>query len=160
MFNEYHFITRWRVRSTVAEVLEILDDAEDLARWWPSVYLHVKKGADGMVDLVTKGWLPYTIRWKFRVTERRPDGFTIEAFGDFVGRGEWHLTQDGADVEIIYDWRIKAEKPMLRILSPILKPIFGANHRWAMRKGEESLKLELARRRGESVAAPPPATFR
>jgi hypothetical protein len=28
-----------------------------------------------------------------------------------------------------------------------LKPIFGANHQWAMRTGEESLKLELMRRR-------------
>ena len=160
MLNSYHFLTRWRVRSTVAEVLEILDDAEDLARWWPSVYLEVKKRPDGVVELLTKGWLPYTIRWQFRVTDRRPDGFAIEAFGDFVGRGEWQLTQDGDFVDVVYDWRIKAEKPMLRILSPILKPIFGANHRWAMRKGEESLKLELARRRGESVAAPPRPTFR
>lgn len=120
----------------------------------------MKKRPDGVVELLTKGWLPYTIRWQFRVTDRRPDGFSIEAFGDFVGRGDWHLTQDGDFVDIVYDWRIKAEKPLLRILSPVLKPIFGANHRWAMRKGEESLKLELARRRGESVAAPPRATFR
>jgi len=31
----------------------------------------------------------YTLRWSFRTTETRPDGFAIEAFGDFVGRGEW-----------------------------------------------------------------------
>ena len=45
-----------------------------------------------------------------------------------------------------------------------MKPIFGANHRWAMGRGEESLKLELARRQGGSEAeralipAPPAAT--
>jgi hypothetical protein len=27
-----------------------------------------------------------------------------------------------------------------------MKPIFSANHHWAMRMGEESLKLELQRR--------------
>ncbi len=27
-----------------------------------------------------------------------------------------------------------------------MKPLFSANHRWAMAKGEESLKLELSRR--------------
>ena len=38
--------------------------------------------------------------------------------------------------------------------------MFEANHRWAMAQGEESLKLELARRRATSDAAratiPPP----
>ena len=40
------------------------------------------------------------------------------------------------------------------------KPLFAANHRWAMAQGEASLTLELARRRATSDAArrviPPP----
>jgi hypothetical protein len=36
--------------------------------------------------------------------------------------------------------------------------VLAANHRWAMAKGEESLTIELARRRGETVAAPPGPT--
>ena len=59
-----------------------------------------------------------------------------------------------------YDWRLRAEKPLLRNLSFLLKPLFEANHRWAMAQGEESLKLELLRRRASSDAArvrvPPP----
>jgi hypothetical protein len=51
------------------------------ARWWPSVYIDVKKRGD-IVELYTKGWLPYTLRWSFRVLETKPDGFIIEAFGD------------------------------------------------------------------------------
>ena len=138
-------MTRWRVRGTVAEIIDLLGDAADLPRWWPSVYLEVKKRGD-VVELLTKGWLPYKLRWSFRVIETRSDGFVIEAFGDFVGRGEWLFVQDGDDVVITYDWRIRAEKPLLRIFSPILKPIFSANHRWAMARGEESLVRELARR--------------
>jgi hypothetical protein len=47
-------------------------------------------------------------------------------------------------------------------LSPLLKPIFAANHHWAMRMGETSLKLELARRRAPTLEErgripPPPA---
>jgi len=38
VFNDYHFVTHWRVRGTVKEILDILSDAEDLPRWWPSVY--------------------------------------------------------------------------------------------------------------------------
>jgi hypothetical protein len=159
VFNDYHFITRWRVRGTVAEVIDILSDAEDLPRWWPSVYIDVKK-RDDMVELYTKGWLPYTLRWSFRVVETKPDGFIIEAFGDFAGRGEWTLTQSGDDVAVTYDWHIRAEERLLKLLSPILKPIFAANHRWAMSRGEESLKIELARRHGETHGERPKATFR
>src|SRR5438309_7523520 len=104
--NEYAFVTRWRVEASIEEVSEILDDAEGLARWWPSVYLGVHKRPDGVVDLYTKGWLPYTLRWSFRVTERRtPHGFSLEASGDFVGRGVWTLVQDGPIADITYDWR-------------------------------------------------------
>ena len=152
--NEYIFTTHWRVQSTCQEISDILGNAPDLARWWPSVYLDVQElepgDADGIgkvVSLYTKGWLPYTLRWQFRVIENRsPDGFSLEAWGDFVGRGDWTFAQDGDWVNIIYDWRIRADKPLLRWLSFIMKPVFAANHHWAMRKGEESLKLELQRR--------------
>ena len=154
--NAYHFVTRWRVESTLKEVSEVLGNARDLTRWWPSVYIAVNElepgGEDGVgrvVELHTKGWLPYTLHWFFRVTEsRRPHGFSIEAWGDFEGRGVWTFEQDGAAVNILYNWRIRAEKPLLRYLSFLLKPIFSANHRWAMARGEESLRAELARRAG------------
>jgi hypothetical protein len=171
--NEYRFLTRWRVEATIREVDDILNDVTALARWWPSVYLDVKETTPGdrtglgrVVQLYTKGWLPYTLRWSFRVTESRyPDGFALEASGDFVGTGVWTLKQDGVWVEAAYDWRIRADKPILRYLSAIMKPIFAANHRWAMGKGEESLKLELARRRAATpeerarIPAPPQPTF-
>jgi hypothetical protein len=173
--NDYHFITQWRVRATAQEVSDILNDAEGLVRWWPSVYLNVKEiepgdknknGVGRLVDLYTKGWLPYTLRWQFRVIKAEPPhGFTIEALGDFVGRGIWTLVQDGEWLNVTYDWKIQAAKPLLRTLSPLLKPIFEANHLWAMRKGEESLKLELERRHAKTseekarIPAPPPPTF-
>ena len=172
--NEYQFLSHWRVEGTCGEVADILGDPVALARWWPSVYLAVDEiapprsdGTGRRVRLHTKGWLPYTIRWEFEVVESHyPHGFTIVADGDFDGRGVWTFVQDGPFVDIAYDWRIRAEKPLLRNLSFALKPLFEANHRWAMAQGEESLKLELARRRAVSdaqrAAVPPPpgpATF-
>lgn len=151
--NDYHFITHWQVQGTMKEVADILGNADDLVRWWPSVYLGVKtlkegdeKGLGKEVSLYTKGWLPYTLRWNFRVSEVAENGFTITAWGDFDGRGIWTFEQDGPWVNVTYDWKISAEKPLLRYFSFIMKPIFSANHRWAMAKGEESLRLELARR--------------
>ncbi len=169
--NEYHFITHWRVQGTVREVVGVLSDAADLVRWWPAVYLEVtvlepgdERGLGKVVDLYTKGWLPYTLRWQFRVTEVNTSGFTLVASGDFDGRGIWTLQQDGVWVAITYDWKIKAEKPLLRYFSFLIKPLFAANHLWAMARGEESLKLELTRRHAPSeqiralIPAPPAPT--
>jgi hypothetical protein len=166
--NDYHFITRWRVEGTIEEVSDVLDNVADLPRWWPSVYLEVEvlepgdeRGIGKLVSLYTKGWLPYTLRWRFRVTDSRyPHGSTIQALGDFEGRGIWTFEQDGPFVNITYDWKIRATKPLLSALSFLFKPIFAANHRWAMSRGEESLKLELARRHAhtptEAARIPPP----
>ena len=169
MAAEYAFLTRWRLRATAQEVSEVLGDALSLERWWPSVYLKVTELAPGdsqtgvgrVIDLYTKGWLPYTLRWSFKVTESNsPHGFSLVADGDFVGTGVWTFTQDGDFVDVVYDWRIQADKPLLRIGTPVFRPIFAANHRWAMARGEESLVLELMRRRAtseaERKAVPPP----
>ncbi len=157
--NDYHFISIWKVKGTQEEVCAILEDAASLAVWWPSVYLDVKvlepgneKGLGKVVELYTKGFLPYTLRWKFKVIRSNaPFGYTIEAIGDFSGKGIWSFTQKGEEVEIEYDWRISAEKGMLKHLSFLLKPLFSWNHQWAMKKGEDSLKLELLRRNAKSA---------
>jgi Polyketide cyclase / dehydrase and lipid transport len=174
MSSEYKFVTFWRVAGTVDEVKDVLGDAASLTKWWPSVYLGVSNisdpgpdGTGGGADLFTKGWLPYTLRWRLTVTEPMTDsGFALIARGDLNGSGRWTFTPDGPEVEIRYDWEVSAAKPLLKKLSWLLKPAFAANHRWAMARGEESLRLELRRRRAlkqgldaRPVPPPPPATF-
>jgi hypothetical protein len=175
--NRYHLVTRWSLPATPAELAEILfRDPEDIARWWPSVYLRARlleagdaNGVGARVDLYTKGFLPYTLRWRFRVTEADLPGYLrLDAEGDFVGRGIWRLRAvDAGDgprsplTEVEYDWAIRADKGLLRTLSPVLRPVFNANHAWAMRQGERSIRLELARRRTvdplvRSMLPPPP----
>jgi hypothetical protein len=160
--NSYHFTTHWRVEGTTGEVADVLGDPLGFVRWWPSVYLDVRElrppDANGVGRLVrwhTAGFLPYTLTWESEVVEwRYPRGFTIVATGDFDGRGVWTFEQDDAFVDVTFDWRLRAEKPLLRNLSFLLKPLFEANHRWAMARGEESLKLELARRRASADVLP------
>ncbi len=41
-------------------------------------------------------------------------------------------------------------KPLLKHLSFLFWPLFAFNHNWAMARGEEILKLELARRRAKT----------
>jgi Polyketide cyclase / dehydrase and lipid transport len=171
---QYGFRTVWRVAGTVDEVRDVLADGRSLPRWWPAVYLAVDTvtegdatGRGGEIAMFTKGWLPYTLRWTLRVTEPITDaGYALTATGDLIGAGRWTFEQDGPEVVITYDWQVSARKPLLRRLTWLMRPVFAANHRWAMARGEESLRLELRRRRAASdaerrrVPAPPPATFR
>ena len=61
----------------------------------------IRRASGAVCGLVTKGWLPYTLRWEFVVTRSHyPFGFTIDASGDFVGRGEWTFVQEGPTVRI------------------------------------------------------------
>ena len=111
--KSYHFITNWELEASCAEVYKILKASDDLPRWWPSVYLEVKTiekgGENGLgktIELYTKGWLPYTLRWKSRVTEVHPEnhsGFSLEALRDFVGRGIWTFTKEGTICNMFYD---------------------------------------------------------
>lgn len=166
--NDLHVVTRWRVHGSCGEVADVLSDPLSLPRWWPSVYLTVDElappdefGRGHRLRLRTKGWLPYTLAWELTVVESHyPNRIVIEASGDVVGRGVWTFVQDGPVVNVIYDWTVRVEKPLLRKISFLFKPIFEANHRWAMAQGEQSLELELLRRRALSADAraqvPPP----
>ncbi|MEZ4405753.1 MAG: SRPBCC family protein [Polyangiales bacterium] len=170
--NEYEFQTKWRVEATPDEVFDILSQPEELPRWWPSVYLAVEEldlgdesGVGRVVRFHTKGWLPYTLDWTARVTEvDRPGRVRLAAYGDLEGEGHWTLTADGAFTDIVYDWKVSALKSLLRSGSFFARPVFERNHQWAMARGEESLKLEILRRRARNeaerraVPAPPPPT--
>ena len=77
--NDHRFLTTWRVHATPQEVVDVLSDASDLPRWWPSV--------------------------------------------------------GGPVTRVEYDWRIRAQKGLLKVLSPVMRPLFSANHHWAMAQG-------------------------
>ena len=171
--TDYHFVSNWRVEGDVSEVADIIEDAPGLTRWWPSVYFHCEelerggeKGVGKLIRLHAGGWLPYTLRINFRTIESNyPNGFTMAATGDLEGTGIWIFEQDGPYVNITYDWTIRANKAIIRSCSFLLKPIFRSNHNWTMRRGEESLKLELLRRHAQTleeasrVPSPPGPAF-
>ncbi len=139
--NDYHFVDRWRVEGDIKEVADILEDALSLPQWWGSVYFEVKEikpgGEHGIGKLIS-----------------------LRAGGDLEGKGIWTFEPHGPFVNVTYDWTIRANKPIIEKLSFLLKPIFRSNHNWTMKRGEESLKLELMRRRakttGETSAVPAP----
>ncbi len=152
--NDFRIVTEWRLQGGIADIAAILTDVKAFPRWWGAVYLAVRildPGDENQIGSTvaahSKGWLPYRLDWVGRlVSADLPHRWEIDATGDLVGHGVWRLTQDGTMARVIYDWRVRAEKPLLRRLSPVLAPIFAWNHRWAMARGLEGLRGELTRR--------------
>jgi MYXO-CTERM domain-containing protein len=166
--NDYHLISNWRVPATREEVYDIVADSESLAKWWPAAFLDVlqlepgdETGTGRIVRLETKGYLPYKLHWHLKVNDAdRPNGFDFNVWGDFEGFGRWAFTEDDGWTNVNYDWHIAVKKPIVRYLSYLARPLFISNHRWAMARGEESLRLEVARRRvpddDARASIPPP----
>ena len=155
MTNDYHFVTHWRVEGSAEEVFDLISQPAHYLRWWPSVYLKVVELDPGREDGLgrrfrfhAKGWLPYTLDWESCAIESKPPNrLAIRATGDFNGRGIWTIRHDGGFTDVEFDWKLTAEKPLLRYLSFLFKPVFSANHHWAMRRGFEGLQAELKLRR-------------
>ena len=153
----YDFLSAWRFDgATIEEVADILEDTASLPRWWPELFKTVtivKPGAGHALGQVAecacKARLPYTLRFRYTVTqERYPHGSTIDASGDLVGRGVWRLNARAGGVDVEYSWQVSLEKPWLRLVSPVLRPLLAWNHEWSMAKGEAGLRREIIRRRG------------
>jgi Polyketide cyclase / dehydrase and lipid transport len=144
----YHFITHWKVKASCEEVYRFLEDVESLPFWWSKVYKQAtvikKEGVNGLgreVVFVTKGLLPYYLHWGLQVTSVNfPNGFSFQANGDFDGLGQWRFEQHGTYCHIVFDWCVTVNKPLIKHLTPLLKPIFELNHLWAMRQGENSIQ--------------------
>ncbi len=64
--------------------------------------------------------------------------------GDLEGTGTWRLHEFEGGTAVSYDWRVRAGKPLIRRFSPVVKPLFRANHNWVMRRGEGALQRWLA----------------
>jgi hypothetical protein len=153
--TDYHFVTNWRVKGSCQAVYDLLLDAEGYVRWWGDCYLDVKHlqkegvdGLGGLVRIVNRGKLPYTLEWFSSVKEKNPPhGFTITASGELAGEGRWIFEQDGDYVNITFFWDVHFRKPFLKHFSFILRPFFVINHDYVMNRGEKHLQEELLRKR-------------
>ena len=154
--DRYEFLTRWRFDdAAINEVADILEDTASLPRWWPELFRTVRilkpgtgHGLGEVAQCACRARLPYTLRFTYTCVEvHYPYGSTIESTGDLVGRGVWRLAQRDGGVDVEYEWRVDLTKPLLRLVSPLLKPLLAANHEWSMQKGEAGMRRELVRRR-------------
>jgi hypothetical protein len=101
-----------------------------------------------VVEVMTAGFLPVTLRWRFRVTTAHPpDRLFVETSGDLEGLGLWTFEAADKHVVVRLQWTGRVAKAGWRHLPTLVNPLLRASYRWAMERGFTSLLLEAWRRR-------------
>ncbi len=144
--REYLFVDEWDVAAPREAVFDAIADARSYPQWWRPVYIDVD--AEGEPELGKtsrqhfKGRLPYQLHTRSTIVRLEPPHVIEgEVDGDLRGNGRWTLTDlpDGG-THVRFDWRVHADKPLLRALTPILRPAFRWNHAWAIARAREGLE--------------------
>ena len=154
MAREYVFIDEWDVNAPQDAVFDALADATTYPSWWKPVYIEVE--ADGPVapgqvsHQRFKGKLPYQLHQDSEIIRlQRPDTFEVHVLGDLEGTGIWTLTPgEAGKVSVRFDWRVKGNKRLIRVLTPLLRPMFRWNHNWAIQRAIEGLEPYARSRAG------------
>lgn len=156
MRAEYRFVDQWFVPgASPEEVYDVLGDQLSYPRWWSDVFLEVE-GDEGeprpgrRARVKARGFLPYRLRYTAETVEAdRPRRISVALSGDFGGGGDWTIESGEGGTHATLDWRPHVEKPVVKYLTPILRPLFRANHTWAMVRGQRHI-IELFERRRDA----------
>src|SRR5207247_8179028 len=143
--GEYVFIDEWDVDAPAEAVFDALADATTYPTWWRPVYLETTSdGPPGLGRISQqhfKGRLPYHLHTSSTITRyERPTSIGADVVGDLRGRGLWTLTPRNGGTHVQFDWRVNAEKPIVRALTPVLRPLFRWNHAWAIARAQAGLE--------------------
>jgi quercetin dioxygenase-like cupin family protein/uncharacterized protein YndB with AHSA1/START domain len=150
----YVFVDEWDVAAPAEAVFDAIADARSYPAWWSPVYIDVDTD-DGPTRVGKesrqhfKGRLPYHVRTRSVIVELdSPRTITADVDGDLRGRGTWTLTTTAHSTHVRFDWQVHADRRLLRILTPLLRPLLRWNHNWAIARAIEGLEPYAQRHAG------------
>jgi uncharacterized protein YndB with AHSA1/START domain len=151
MASEYVFLDEWDVDAPQEVVFAALADARTYPDWWRPVYIDVEGDCEPAPGCTTKqhfkGKLPYTLNTTSEIVAFDPPrSFEVRVVGDLSGKGVWTLApKDDGRVHVRFDWTVYADRPLLRILTPVARPVFRWNHNWSAARAKEGLEPSARR---------------
>ncbi|MBZ9765600.1 SRPBCC family protein [Mesorhizobium sp. CA6] len=159
--NVFRFDESWDIpEGTPQEVWDVLSDAQLLPLWWGDAYKEIEpldRKGKGVVGARAKararGALPYELNFIIEAAELDPGRLVVvKTFGDFDGLWRAELSPSGAGTHVDLVWQVTVERPILKLLAPILRSAFAWNHRWTTPRGEAGLRRYLAAQRATKTA--------
>jgi uncharacterized protein YndB with AHSA1/START domain/mannose-6-phosphate isomerase-like protein (cupin superfamily) len=149
--REYKFVDEWDVAAPPEAVFDAISDARTYPQWWRPVYIDVDAEGEAVLGKTSrqhfKGRLPYHLHTESTIVRLEPP-HVVEAdvVGDLRGHGKWTLTPTERGTHVRFDWEVFADKKLLKLLTPILRPAFRWNHAWAIARAIEGLEPFAQRR--------------
>lgn len=147
---QYNFTTHWHFDHPLEKIWDIIWSMDHWPDWWKYVRRveKISEGPEGDIGTVHRiKWstaLPYSITFDSEliavVQHKRMEG---KAFGDLTGIGVWTFEPNGTGTNVRYDWKVKITKPWMKLLEPVLKPVFKWNHDKVMQAGFTGLSKKL-----------------
>ena len=151
----FDLVSHWRLDAPVARVWRAITETEHWPRWWPGV-VGVKRLTNGdeigvgrQQQITFRTGLGYRLRLVLEVTEvLREERLRARAGGTLAGEGIWLMKQAapeaGGHTDVTVVWRVTLPPGALRLLAPLLAPVFRWNHKRVMRAGRMGLTQDLA----------------
>lgn len=144
-FRAYIFVDQWEVAAPPEAVFGAIADARTYPGWWRPVYLSVEADGPARVGSESrqhfKGRLPYHLHTRSVVSDLDPPRMiAADVDGDLRGRGVWTLTPTARGTYVRFDWQVHADRKLLRMLTPVLRPLFRWNHSWAIKAAKRGLE--------------------
>lgn len=146
----FELVSHWHIAAPVEQVWAALKATERWPAWWRYVksVQEIRPGdADGLGAVRHIAWssrLPYGIAFDVEVIElRRLQLLRGRARGQLEGTGTWELVPDGECTRVRYTWCVDLSTRWMRILAPVMAPVFRWNHDGVMRAGAHGLARHL-----------------
>jgi quercetin dioxygenase-like cupin family protein/uncharacterized protein YndB with AHSA1/START domain len=139
--DEYRFVDEWDVRAPQQDVFDALADGTTYPAWWKRVYISAVQEGEYTVQHF-KGRLPYHLHTRTRtISSEPPHRLHGETDGDLRGTGVWTLSPNAdGSTHVRFDWRVHADRRLLALLTPFLRPALRWNHNWAIARAMEGLE--------------------
>jgi hypothetical protein len=142
--NRYRFRSVWRLPVPADEVFDVVTDPGTYPLWWPDIH-GVGRVDDNTAEVVCRSVLPYSLVFRLHRAEQDPKlgRLVVGMTGDLEGFCRSTLVQRRRSVSLEITQEVVVNKALLRLLAPVARPVFRANHAAMMWRGQRGLRSFL-----------------
>lgn len=122
-------------------MFDVVTDPGTYPLWWPDIH-GVGRIDDDTAEVVCRSVLPYALTFRLHRAEANPvrGRMLVGMTGDLEGfcKSTVLAGRRSVTLEIVQD--VIVHKPLLRMLAPVARPAFRANHAVMMWRGQRGLR--------------------
>jgi uncharacterized protein YndB with AHSA1/START domain len=148
--SSFELLTSFELAAQREAVYLAIRDVAAWPAWWrgclgvEELAAGDERGIGARRRILWRSRLPYRIAIEVEATEIvRGERIVALSRGDLDGIGTWTFADTAAGTRVDYLWQVQLRKRWMQRLSPILAPLFRANHDWLMDNGARGLANHL-----------------